>query len=130
MGRFILTSHGDFAKEAVGAVNLIMGDLSNEFDYVSVLADKSPEDVYEELKSKMDINNDKKYFVFCDIYGGTPFNVSLKLAIEGYPIELYTGLNLTVLLEVAMLAAEDDDLIVERIDGISDKLFQHVNISI
>ncbi|CAM3653507.1 PTS sugar transporter subunit IIA [Erysipelothrix urinaevulpis] len=125
--RFIVMSHGEFAKASLGSLRLIMGDLADNFNSISVTQDKSPEQVYLETKKLLDIKNDKSYFLFCDMYGGTPFNIALKLLLEGYPVEIYTGFNLPLLLEIAMDSDEENQIIKDKIATISHDLFKYVN---
>lgn len=127
MKRFIVISHGHFGKESVESLRLIMGDLADNFDTISVTANKSHTEVYEETKSVLDKSNYDDLFVFCDIYGGTPFNVALKLYLEGYPINIYTGFNLPLLLEIAMLNNEEEIIIKNRIEDVGKDLFKYVN---
>ena len=127
MGRFIVISHGYFAKEAVEALRLIMGDSADNFKVVSVTADKSYDEVYQETKELLNKKDYDNQFVFCDIYGGTPFNVALKLYLEEWPLQIYTGFNLPLLLEIAMDSETKSDLIKKKIEDISPNLFKYVN---
>lgn len=127
MNKLILVSHGHFAKETVKTLELIVGDMASDIETVSVTKGKGPEEVYDELKKILDESADKKHFVFCDIYGGTPFNIALQLLLEDYPMHVFTGFNLPILLEIVLKKEASEEEMLESIQNASENSFIYVN---
>ena len=97
----ILASHGEFAKAALGAVEMIAGKQA-DVATLSLTAEKSLEtfeaemkDAYAQLISECD-----QVVTLCDIYGGTPFNVITR-CLAGDMIA-YTGLSMPVVVELLL----------------------------
>lgn len=99
----ILASHGEFAKAALGAVEMIAGKQA-DVATLSLTAEKSLEtfeaemkDAYAQLTSECD-----QVVVLCDIYGGTPFNVITRCLASGMDMIAYTGLSMPVVVELLL----------------------------
>lgn len=127
MNQLILVSHGHFAKETVNTLELIVGDMAKDIETVSVTKGRGPEEVYAELKELLDQHSDRNIFVFCDIYGGTPFNIALRLMLEEYPIHVFTGFNLPILLEIVLKKEASKEEMLESIQAASENSFVYVN---
>ncbi|MBA3924978.1 PTS sugar transporter subunit IIA [Listeria rustica] len=99
----ILASHGDFAKEALNSLEMIVGRQAN----VSTLSLYPGEDLPDFTKRMDDayhkLNHEKGTIILCDIYGGTPSNAAMAMLIKykEEKIAAYSGLNLPVLLELS-----------------------------
>lgn len=99
----ILASHGEFAKAALGAVEMIAGKQA-DVATLSLTAEKSLEtfeaemkDAYAQLSSECD-----QVVALCDIYGGTPFNVITRCLASGMDMIAYTGLSMPVVVELLL----------------------------
>lgn len=99
----ILASHGEFAKAALGAVEMIAGKQA-DVATLSLTAEKSLEtfeaemkDAYAQLSSECD-----QIVTLCDIYGGTPFNVISRCLAGGMDMIAYTGLSMPVVVELLL----------------------------
>lgn len=99
----ILASHGEFAKAALGAVEMIAGKQA-DVATLSLTAEKSLEtfeaemkDAYAQLSSECD-----QIVALCDIYGGTPFNVITRCLANGMDMIAYTGLSMPVVVELLL----------------------------
>ena len=99
----ILASHGEFAKAALGAVEMIAGKQA-DVATLSLTAEKSLEtfeaemkDAYAQLISECD-----QVVALCDIYGGTPFNVITRCLAGGMDMIAYTGLSMPVVVELLL----------------------------
>ncbi|WP_430533989.1 hypothetical protein [Listeria rocourtiae] len=105
----ILASHGDFAKEALSSLEMIVGKLNN----VNTLSLHPGEDL-PDFTQRMDeaykkLNHENGTIIVCDIYGGTPSNAAMGMLIK-YPeakITAYSGLNLPILLELSASRKQD-----------------------
>ena len=98
----ILASHGEFARAALGAVEMI----AKQGDVVALglTAEKSLEtfeaemrEAYEALNAECDL-----VVTLCDIYGGTPFNVTTRALLNGMDMVAYTGLSMPVVVELLL----------------------------
>lgn len=99
----ILASHGDFAKEALSSLEMIIGKQDN----VATLSLHPGEDLPDFTK-RMDgaytkLDHVQGAIIMCDIYGGTPSNAAMGMLIKykDAKIAAYSGLNLPVLLELS-----------------------------
>jgi len=99
----ILTSHGLFAQEALNSAQMIAGYEFENCGVVSVTEGKDYATCLAELQALYSsLNTEAGVLVLCDIYGGTPANISTYLAIEHPEVMVYTGFNLPILLEVLL----------------------------
>lgn len=97
----IVASHGEFALAAVNTVEMIAGPQ----DYTKAVVlhesmsleqfEEQMKKAYDELKKDCD-----DIVILCDIYGGTPFNVTNKLKLCGYEFLGFTGFNLPILMDL------------------------------
>lgn len=97
----ILASHGEFARAALGSVEMVVGP-QDDVRALGLGALTSLEefeaafgDAYDRLAATCDL-----VVVLCDILGGTPFNVVCRAKAQGRPMLAYTGLSLPVLIEL------------------------------
>lgn len=91
----ILASHGEFARAALGAVEMIAGK-QGDVVALGLTAEKSLE-AYETLNAECDL-----VVTLCDIYGGTPFNVTTRALLNGMEMVAYTGLSMPVVVELLL----------------------------
>lgn len=99
----ILASHGEFARATLGAVEMIAGEQSDVIA-LGLTAEKSLEtfeaemrEAYASLKANCDL-----VVALCDIYGGTPFNVTTRCLLNGMDMVAYTGLSMPVAVELLL----------------------------
>lgn len=98
----ILISHGNYAKYAMESAEMIVGKQEN-YEIISVTDDKDLECVTNELTSAYErLKSDREVIILADIFGGTPCNACASLILKGANIEVYTGFNLPVLLELLL----------------------------
>lgn len=96
MNHLILISHGNLCKELKNSVEMIMGPQEN-IHTVSLMPSEDPE-IF--LKKFNETTNDLESFtVFADLIGGTPCNVASKLILKGENFDLYSGMNMAMVIE-------------------------------
>ena len=95
MEKLILVSHGKFCEGIKDSVEMILGPQEHIFT-VSLLEEDGPQDL--ESKFTQHIDKDDDVVVFVDILGGTPANIISKLIMQGEELELYTGMNLPMII--------------------------------
>ena len=113
-GRVIVASHGEFARAALGSVEMVAGP-QEDVRALALTADKSAEtfeaefaQAYAELKADCDL-----IVTICDIHGGTPFNVISRSMLKGMDMVAFTGLSLPVLIELLLSrdqASSEDEI--------------------
>ena len=94
--QLILVSHGHFCEELKKSTEMIMGPL--EFVHTVPLL---PEEGIDDFTAKFlaTVKELDDYIVFADLLGGTPCNVVSRLILEGLQIELYSGMNMPMVIE-------------------------------
>lgn len=105
----IVCTHSHFASGLKDAVTMILGE-QEDFDVVEL---KEKDDITEysnkvKAIAKRYEESNKKYVVFVDILGATPFNAS-ALALNNSDTRIITGVNLTLLLEVIVQRNDYND---------------------
>lgn len=99
----ILASHGEFARAALGAVEMIAGKQPDVIA-LGLTADKSLETFEAEMREAWESLHAECALVvtLCDIYGGTPFNVTTRCLLNGMDMIAYTGLSMPVAVELLL----------------------------
>jgi PTS system mannose-specific IIA component len=98
----VIISHGEMANGMVDAACMIIGEQEG---VVTVIL-KETDDV-DGLKKRVEtalqqVDAGDGVLVLVDLFGATPFNVSARVAVEHDQVEVITGMNLPMLLEVAL----------------------------
>lgn len=117
MEKLILVSHGKFCEGIKDSVEMILGPQEHIFT-VSLLEEDGPQDL--ESKFTQHIDKDDDVVVFVDILGGTPANIISKLIMQGEELELYTGMNLPMIISYlnGQMINEEVDYIYKGRKGI------------
>jgi PTS system mannose-specific IIA component len=97
----IIIAHGNLAQELLRTANTIVGTQEN----IIALSFSTSEGL-DDLKGKIEeairkVGSPEGILILTDMFGGSPTNVSIILAQE-YPIEILTGVNLPMVLELAL----------------------------
>lgn len=91
----ILISHGDFAVSLKKSTEIITGPLEN-VKTVTFEPTKGEEKFSERLNQLVD--QTEKAVIFADLMGGTPSNVAARLVVERENVDLYTGMNMPMVI--------------------------------
>lgn len=107
----IISGHGKFASGLHTSLKLIVGEPSN-IEYVDFEEADSIEDLkkkyYTSLKNLRDCDN---VLALSDLPGGSPFKTLVEVKTEiDKPMEVISGTNLPMLLEISMTKDIVDDL--------------------
>ncbi|HVZ80809.1 MAG TPA: PTS sugar transporter subunit IIA [bacterium] len=97
----VVATHGEFGKALLGTLGTILG-VPEGFRAVSLEAQEGLEEFLAKVTAALDqVDPGKKGAVLLvDLFGGTPFNVGLRLAQER-PLQVVTGINLAMLIQAA-----------------------------
>lgn len=96
----IIGTHGRFSTELLKSSEMIFGDQLN-VDTITFLPGEGTEDLVEKYNNslkKLDVKDGVLFLV--DLFGGSPFNAASMIAMEKENMEVVTGVNLPMLLEV------------------------------
>ncbi|MBI5974954.1 PTS sugar transporter subunit IIA [Staphylococcus canis] len=117
MEKLILVSHGSFCEGIKDSVEMILGPQEN-IHTVALRPEQGQEDFEKAFKSL--IEDDDKVIVFADLQGGTPANTISKLIMKGEPYQLYTGMNLPMIISYinAQMIGQPEDYAQKAKDGI------------
>ena len=121
----VMLSHGEFAKATLGSLEMIAG---KQEGVIALVLDenKSSDQLKEELLNAVNAFNSQyeNTLVLSDLYGGTPFNKSLSLLLEGSDCIAFSGFNLPVALSVCLAGELDREGIKSLvIETFSQSLF-------
>lgn len=117
MEKLILVSHGKFCEGIKDSVEMILGP-QEHISTVSLLEEDGPQDLEKKFTQHIDKEDD--IVVFVDILGGTPANIISKLIMQGEELELYTGMNLPMIISYlnGQMINEEVDYIYKGRKGI------------
>lgn len=107
----IVTGHGSFATGITSGLELLAG---NPECYEAV--DFHPEDSIEELTEKLRAAAGRlaecgEILILSDLTGGSPFNVSMRMKLEGeWKLEVIGGTNLPAVLDAYMRRGMETDV--------------------
>lgn len=103
MNRFILAAHGRLAEAFLQSAEMIAGKQDKETVFaVPFLPEDSLDCLKERLGAIIEKYPDDRFYIFCDLKGGSPFNASFLLSRKFSRIHVIAGLNLAMLLEVLL----------------------------
>lgn len=122
MRNLILASHGSLAEGMLSAAAMIMGSTQGIKAY-GLDTYKTPQDIYQLLRSQIEDNPKDEYVVLCDINGGSVHNQLMHLC--AYPnVCLMTGMTLSVVLELqlANVEADTEELLKKAMDHAKENM--------
>ena len=100
---FILTGHGQFAPGLASAIAMVAGD-QPAFTVVPFEGDQAAS-YGEDLRAAITAMREEcdGVLVFTDLLGGTPFNQAMMIAQDVDNVEILTGTNLPMVIELLFL---------------------------
>ncbi|RGR74928.1 hypothetical protein DWY25_07515 [Holdemania filiformis] len=102
MTEIIVIGHGHFDSGLTSALDLILGKQEHvwsiDFDEESsaLILEKQMKAMIERFKDASEI------LIFTDLFGGTPFNLSLRMMFSNERLELMYGGNLSMFIDLCM----------------------------
>ena len=97
----IISTHGKFSEELVKSSEMIFGSQTN-VGVVTFKPGEGTDNLIEKYNNLIDNELDCKDGVLfmVDLFGGSPFNAASVLALKNDNMEIVSGVNLPMLLEV------------------------------
>lgn len=107
----IVTGHGEFAIGMTQALTMIAGDQEN-YEVVPFYEENSLETFEDNIgKSIASLRqNTDGVIIFTDLMGGTPFRTAMMQASEYDKVEVITGTNLPMLIEIGLGRIYSEDV--------------------
>jgi len=94
----VVCTHAGLSQALLDSARMILGTFDNALA-VSVDSGDSPERIQERLHEAVsEVDGGGGVLVLCDMFGGTPSNMSLSLLSD--TVEVITGVNLPMLLKL------------------------------
>ena len=96
----IVSTHGKFSEELVKSAEMILGSQTN-VGVVTFVPSEGTDNLIEKYNSLINELDCKDGILFMvDLFGGSPFNAASMLVLKNHNMEVITGVNLPMLLEV------------------------------
>ena len=112
----VIVTHGAMAEGILDAAAMIVGDLEG-VEAIALEEMDAVEDLMDRISTAVDeVDNGNGALVLVDLFGASPFNASARLLGEDQErnLEVITGVNLPMVLEVAMQrGSENLDALIE-----------------
>lgn len=109
----VFASHGGLAQGLYDTVKMLVGEVQ-ACRVVSLVPGMAPEQLDEQLTSAIgEVDTGDGVIVFTDVASGTPYNRALGLKHRGLNIEVVSGVNVPMVLELAFGAEGDKTELAE-----------------
>ncbi len=96
----IIATHGKFSDEIIKSSEMIFGKQEN-IGCVTFVPGEGLEDLERKYNKELErLNTEDGTLIMVDIFGGSPFNSASSIALKNTNVEIVTGINLPMLLEV------------------------------
>ncbi len=100
----VICTHAGLSESLLSAVEMIVGPFENT-ECVSVNPGEGPDLILEKLQAATSkANTGSGVVILCDMFGGTPSNMSLSML--GDDIEIVTGVNLPMLIKLSTIRSK------------------------
>lgn len=111
----VVVAHGSLAKALVEAAEFIVGHRLEGIRCVGVEAGFEPEEFKACLKEATEaVDAAKGVIVLTDMFGGSPSDMSISF-LEPGRVEVLTGVNLPMLLHIALRRSRSDETSLEEL---------------
>lgn len=100
MIHLIVATHGKFSEELVNTAEMVFGETANTH-IVTFLPGEGQDDLvkkYENIISHL--TSEDKVLFLVDMFGGSPYNAAVRVAVNRPQDNIITGVNLPILLEM------------------------------
>lgn len=98
----VVVSHGNMAEGMIDAARMIVGEMEGVAT-VSLKESDAVEDLISRIETAVDeVDQGEGALILVDAFGASPFNASARLAMNRKNVEVVSGMNLPMLLELAV----------------------------
>lgn len=110
MINLIVATHGEMSKYVVELSKMVLGDY-DMLDFVTFLPGEGTDDLVKKYKEIFEKNNNLYGYLFLvDIFGGSPYNAASIISVENENMDIITGVNVPMLLELLDARESTDNL--------------------
>ena len=104
----VVVSHGNMAEGMIDAARMIVGSMENVAT-VSLKESDAVEDLMDRIEAALgEVDQGDGALILVDLFGASPFNASARLAVNRKNVEVISGMNLPMLLELAVQREGED----------------------
>ncbi|MBS4206565.1 PTS N-acetylglucosamine transporter subunit IIBC [Bacillus sp. FJAT-50079] len=114
MKKVLIATHGKLAEGIVSSAEIILGKQENVY-FINAYVDEIPFNEKIEDFLEKNISDDDHLIILTDVFGGSVNQTSLRY-ISNEQVNIITGFNLPLLLEILMLS--EADITTEKIKEI------------
>ncbi len=118
-------SHGPLARGMYETTQWFMGEDIEQYGYLCLEPSENPEDFAARIREKIaEVDSGEGVILIADLKGGSPCNSAMTLLAQNEGVELLSGMNLALVLELLGRRLSDDydmpSLIEAGRDGVAD----------
>ncbi len=125
----IVVSHGGMAAGMMESVKMLIGDQKN-VECITFGAKMGAEELEQCFAKKIkDISEENEYLIFCDLKGGTPFNIVSRYSFRNEHVAVIYGMNLPALIVALMEKDQEGQTLKELTESISEQIGETLGIS-
>lgn len=99
MVTIIVAAHGESAPALLKTAGMILGNFENVHP-VTFLPGQGPEDLVEEYTRIVEASEAEETLLLVDLFGGSPYNAGAQFAATREGIDVVSGVNVPMLIEV------------------------------
>lgn len=129
MLKVLLTSHGGMAEGMRQSVRMLIGE-QERLEVVALQEGEGPDQIEERFAALFDAAAEgDQWLVFCDILGGTPFNVVSKFSFKNDDVAVIYGMNLPMVIEALVLIGSSEPSLQELVQDLQGKAPESIGLS-
>ena len=138
MINLIIATHGEMSKSILDLSKMVLGEYDN-IEAVTFMPGEGTEDLISKYNKSLEkFNNVNGTLFLVDLFGGSPYNAASMVVLESNNMDVVTGINVPMLLELldAREGIKDVSILVEIAKesgaaGIKsfNETFKNVNVS-
>ncbi|EIA21655.1 mannose/fructose/sorbose PTS transporter subunit IIA [Listeria fleischmannii] len=101
----IIGTHGESARELLKSTEMIIGKQEN-VEYITFIPGENTDTLITKYNEKLDsIDTSQGVIFMVDLFGGSPYNASSRIALPQENMDVVTGVNIPMLLETFSMRA-------------------------
>lgn len=125
----IVTGHGEFAPGLSKALTMIAGKQEN-FQVIAFEEGLALDTYEENIRATLEglLSETEGVLIFTDLLGGTPFRTAMMASSTFENVEILTGTNLPMLIEIGLMRTFESDVksLAKRAVEVGTEGIQHV----
>lgn len=116
MYEIIVATHGKLSEGFRDTIDMVMGERKGVY-FIEFSQNDEVENIREKFINTINsIKNENEILILTDLFGGTPCNTAIKIALESkLKIRILSGVNLPMLIEAVL---NQDNILDEVIESI------------